>query len=110
MIYVKNMARVAITVSAIPLTLGCGDGSDAKWIDAPMAMSALESQVQMDALMHKSTKADTSCVGLLKKANEQVDDPTTIGFKLMAKACGNGGMAFAREARCKERSLQIKCQ
>lgn len=61
-------------------------------------------------MMKKSGPADMTCDGVIGNAHEMLKDPTTGGFKMVARTCGTAGMAFADDIRCKSGRLQVKCQ
>jgi len=53
---------------------------------------------------------DATCEDILGDAKESMKNPNSPGLGVIMRPCGNAGMAFGDDIRCKSGRLQVKCE
>ena len=111
------MANLTIKLYAFTLALvfgalsGCSSESPSeKWVEAPEALGVFQAAAKIEAISTKSSTPDVSCEAVIHSARDSFSRPNSSGFQVIARACGDAGLEFGEEIRCKSGRLQVKCQ
>ena len=99
---------------------GCGGDSassnSGKWLEASEAQAMYAAFAKANAMMAAEgqpdflNQPDATCEDILGDAKEAMKNPSSPGLGVIMRPCGNAGMAFGDDIRCKSGRLQVKCE